>query len=102
MVGTWVKLSVTRRKAPVLSAVLDDPKAWAPPVVGNRDPKGRAFANLVSWRSYAIACGELDALRQVLCHVERQPIDDPQALKRGLDLVRELLQSQPASFSSAA
>lgn len=102
LVGTWVKLSAPRRRAPVLSAVLDDPKAWAPPAVGSRDPRGRAFASLVSLRSYASACNEMAALGQVLRHVEGLPVDDPQALKRGLDLVVELTQSQPPSFSSAA
>lgn len=98
LVGSWVKLSVQRPKAPpLLSAVLDDPKVWKPAATTHRDPKARAWAQLIGLRSYALVAGELASLGQLLRYIEGRSVDDPGALRKGLDLVTELTAGRSAA-----
>jgi hypothetical protein len=94
VLADWVRLSLSRRQHALLSGVVGDDRAWVPPVLLSRDPRGRAWVSLCQLRDHAKSCGELAALREVLRSAEHQPVDDVGLLKRGLALVAESLQLQ--------
>lgn len=97
VIESWVRLSIPHREVRLLSSVVGDASRWEPPPWANRDPTRRAWLNLCSLWAYADACGERAALKEVLRHIERQPVEDVASLRRGLDIVEEMLTTQSST-----
>lgn len=75
-----------------MSQHVGDADAWQPPRWG-RDVAAKALGNLATLHTYAVACGEQDALREVLRSCEGLPVDlDAELVRAGLDLVEQSLQ----------